>query len=132
VLFLGVKIIRKGDSILLSQEHYVEKLLGKYKYYDFKSVRTPYNANSQLKKNRGESIAQTQYAQIIRSLLHLMNFYRPDIAYAVGRLSRYTHSPNQDHWDALVKLMRYLRGTMDCGIEYSGFHIILEGYSNAN
>ena len=96
-VILGVKIIRKGDSILLSQEHYVEKLLRKYKYYDFKSVITPYDANYQLKKNRGEPIAQTQYAQIIRSLLHLMNFSRPDITYAICRLSRYTHSPNQNH-----------------------------------
>ena len=39
-VILGVKIIRKGDSILLPQEHYVEKLLRKYKYYDFKSLST--------------------------------------------------------------------------------------------
>jgi len=55
-VILGVKITRKGDSILLSQKHYVEKLR-KYKYYDFKSVSTPYDANSQLKINRGEPIA---------------------------------------------------------------------------
>ena len=92
----------------------------------------PYDANSQLKKNIGEPIAQTQYAQIIGSLLQLMNFSRPDIAYAAGRLSRYIHNPNQDHWDALARLMRYLRGTMDYGIEYSGFPAILEGYNDAN
>ena len=61
-VILGVKIIRKGGSILLSHEHYVKKLLRKYKYYDFKSVSTPYDANSQLKKNREEPIPQTQYA----------------------------------------------------------------------
>ena len=61
-----------------------------------------------------------------------MNFSRPNIAYAVGRLSKYTHSPNQDHWDALVRLMRYMRGNMDYGIEYSGFPAVLEGYSDAN
>ena len=61
-VILGVKIIRKGDNILPSQEHYVEKLLRKYIYYDFKSVSTPYDVNSQLKKNRGEPIAQTQHA----------------------------------------------------------------------
>jgi len=33
---LGVKVIRKGDSILLSQEQYTEKLLKKFDYYDFK------------------------------------------------------------------------------------------------
>ena len=118
----GVKIIRKGDSILLSQEKYTEKLLKKFGYYDFKSVSTLYNdANSKLEKNKRESISQTQYAQIIGSLLHLMSFSRPDIASAVGRLSRYTQCPSQDHWDALARLMKYLRGTMDYAIEYSGF-----------
>jgi len=89
-VILGVKIITKGDSILLSQEQYTEKLLKKFDYYDFKSVSTSYEANSKLKKNKGEYISQTQYAQIIESLLHLMSFSRPDIAYAVSRLSRYT------------------------------------------
>lgn len=61
-----------------------------------------------------------------------MNFSRPNITYTIGRLSRYTHSPDHDHWEALVRLMRYLRGTMKYGIEYSGFPTILGGYSNAN
>jgi len=98
-VILGVKIIRKGDSILLSQEKYIEKLLKKFGYYDFKLVSTPYDenpydVNSKLKNNIGESISQTQYAQIIGSLLHLMSFSRSDIAFAVGRLSRYTQCPS--------------------------------------
>jgi len=132
-VILGVRIIRNGDSILLSQEQYIEKLLRKFGYYDSKPVSTPYDANSKLmKKNRGESISQPQYAQINGSLLHLMSFSRPYIAYAVGRLSRYTQCPNKEHCDALGRLMRYLRGSMDYVIEYSGFHAVLEGYSDAN
>ncbi|WVY98265.1 hypothetical protein V8G54_030416 [Vigna mungo] len=73
-----------------------------------------------------------QYAQIIGSLLHLMNFSRPDITYVVGRLSRYTQRPNQEHWDTLSRLMRYLRCSMDYAIKYSGFPAIIEGYSDAN
>ena len=80
-VIIGVKIIRKGDIILLSQEKYTEKLPKKFSYYDFKSVSTPYDANSKLKKNRQESISQTQYAQIIGSLLHLMSFSRPCLLY---------------------------------------------------
>ena len=59
-------------------------------------------------------------------------FSRSNIAYVVGRLNRYIHSPNQDHWDAIARLPRYLRGTMDYGIEYSGFLVVLERYSDAN
>lgn len=64
-------------------------------------MSTPYDVNFEFKKNRGELIDQTQYAQLIGSLLNLMNFFTPDIAYAVGRFSRYTHSPNHDHWDVI-------------------------------
>ena len=92
-MILGVRIIRKRDSILLSREQYTEKLLRKFEYYDFKPMSTPYDANNKLIKNRGESVSQPHYAQIIRSLLHLMSFSRLDIAYAVGRLSRYTQCP---------------------------------------
>ncbi|KAL4342069.1 hypothetical protein GQ457_08G033670 [Hibiscus cannabinus] len=71
-LILKVKIIRKGDSIILSQEHYVEKLLKKFGYFDTKPLNTPYDANTQLKKNTSESIGQSKYAQIIGSLMHLI------------------------------------------------------------
>ena len=42
-------------------------------------------------------MGQAEYALIIESPMHLMNFSRPDIAYVVCRLSRYTHNPNNDH-----------------------------------
>lgn len=77
-------------------------------------------------------MAQSKYAQIIGSLMHLMNFTRPDIAYAVCRLNIYTHNPNKEHWSALMRLMKYLRGTMNSGILYSEFPSTLEGYCNAN
>ncbi|RVW13387.1 Retrovirus-related Pol polyprotein from transposon TNT 1-94 [Vitis vinifera] len=51
-------------------------------------VSTLYDPSSQLKKNREHSVAQIEYAQIIGSLMYLMNCTRLDIAYAVGRLSR--------------------------------------------
>ncbi|XP_071902719.1 secreted RxLR effector protein 161-like [Coffea arabica] len=131
-MILGVKIIRRGNGIVLSQEHYTERLLRKFKNYDVTPVSTPYDANTQLKKNNSDPIAQSKYAQIIGSLMHLMNFTRLEIAYVVCRLSRYTHNPNREHWFALVRLMKYLRGTMNFGILYSGFPTVLEGYSDAN
>ena len=131
-VILGVKIIRMDDSIMLSQEHYIEKILKRFGHFDAKPVSTPYDANTHLMKNRGDPMGQAEYAQIIGSLMHLMNFSRPDIVYAVCRLSRYTHNPNNDHWSALARLMKYLRGTMNYGILYSGFPAVLEGCSDAN
>jgi hypothetical protein len=131
-VILGIKIVRSNNGIMLTQEHYVEKLLKKFGHFDVTPVSTPYDANSQLKKNKGDAVGQLEYAQIIGSLMHLMNFTRPDIAYAVCRLSRYTQNPNHEHWAAIIRLMKYLRGTMNYGILYSGFPTVLEGYSDAN
>jgi len=36
---LGVKVIRKRDNIFLFQDQYIKKLLKKFDYYDFKSVK---------------------------------------------------------------------------------------------
>ena len=127
-VILSVKITRMDDSIMLSQERYVEKILKRFGHFDAKPVSTSYDANTYLMKNRGDRVGQAEYAHIIGNLMHLMNFSRPDIAYAVCRLSRYTHNPNNDHWSTLAKLMKYLRGTMN----YSGFSVVLEGYSDAN
>ena len=95
-------------------------------------MSTPYDLISQLKKNREHSVAQTKYAQIIGSLMYLENCTKPNIAYAIGRLSRYTQSPNQDHWVAIRRVLKYLRGTNDYCLCYSGFPNVLEGFSDAN
>jgi len=50
-IILGIKVIRSEDGLMLSQEHYVERLLKKFEYFNVTSVSTPFDANSQLKKN---------------------------------------------------------------------------------
>lgn len=96
-MILGVKIIKIGDSIMLSQEHCVEKILIRFGHFEVKLVSTPYDANTHLIKNRGDLVAQFEYAYIIGSLMHLMNFIISDIAYTICRLSIYAHYPNKDH-----------------------------------
>ena len=89
-VILGVKIITTNNEVILSQEYYIEKLLKRFGNYDVTPVKTPYDVYTQLKKNLSDPIAQSKYAQIIGSLMHLMNFTRPDITYVVCRLNRYT------------------------------------------
>jgi len=64
-------------------------------------VRTPYDPSIHLKKNKVPSVSRTEYAKIIGSLMFLMNYTQPNIAYAISRLSRYTHNPSKEHCDAL-------------------------------
>jgi len=64
--------------------------------------------------------------------LYLAGATRPDISFAVSKLSRFTSNPGKDHWDALERVLRYLRGTIEYGIHYTGYPSVLEGYSDSN
>ena len=64
--------------------------------------------------------------------MYLMKCIRLDITYAVGRLSRYTQSPNKDHWTIVHRVLKYLRGTINYGLCYSEFPSVLKGFSDAN
>lgn len=68
-------------------------MLKSFDCFDVVSVGTPYDPNIHLKKNKDFSISQIEYDKIIGSVIFLMNYIRPDIAYVVSRLSRYTHNP---------------------------------------
>ena len=111
-VILGVRVVKNSNGISLSQSHYVEKVLKKFGHFDVLPAKTPYDPALHLCKNLGESVSQDEYARIIGSVMFLMNSTRPDIAYAVSRLSRYTHNPGNDHWIALRRLLRYLKGTI--------------------
>ncbi|XP_042042896.1 secreted RxLR effector protein 161-like [Salvia splendens] len=64
--------------------------------------------------------------------MYAMISTRPDIAFAVGRLSRFTPNPSIHHWQAVRRLFKYLKGIMNYGLCYSDFPSILEGYSDAS
>ena len=131
-LILGIKIIKRPDGLVLSQSHYVDKILGKFNKDDNQLANTPFDTNIQLTKNHGECISQGEYARVIGSLMYLMSCTRPDIAFAVSKLSRYTSNPGVIHWKAIVRVMRYLRYTRDLGLHYVRYPAVLEGYSDAS
>ncbi|CAM8939577.1 unnamed protein product [Rhodiola kirilowii] len=131
-VILGMKVKRLGSSFVVNQSHYIEKTLKKFGFWDGPTVKSPYDSSLHLCKNKGAAVKQSDYAKIMGSVMYLMNCTRLDIAYAVSRLSRYTHNPNSDHWIALARLMQYLKGTIDWNLCYSGFPSVIEAYCDAN
>ncbi|GKB53375.1 retrovirus-related pol polyprotein from transposon TNT 1-94 [Tanacetum coccineum] len=57
---------------------------------------------------------------------------RPDLAYAVSRLSRYTSNPSYAHWKAITRVLHYLRYSRDYGLHYDRHPAVIEGYNDAN
>jgi hypothetical protein len=120
------------DGVALLQSHYVEKVLSHFGYSDCKPALTPYDASMILKKNKRIVRDQLTYSQIIDSLMYLDSATRPDISFAVSKLSRFVSNPGDDHWHALERVMRYLKGTTNYEIHYSRNPKVLEGYSDSN
>nr|GEV30162.1 zinc finger, CCHC-type [Tanacetum cinerariifolium] len=83
---------------------------------------------SKLTYNTGRILAQNKYAKVIGSLTYVMTCTRPDIVYVVGRLCRHTSSPGKEHWDAVNRVFKYLKKTIDYALEYNEYPSILEGF----
>ena len=64
--------------------------------------------------------------------MYVMNCTRPDIACAVSMLSRFTVSPNENHWKAMKRLLGYLKHTQDYALHYTEYPAVLEGYCDTN
>lgn len=131
-VILGIKITRTQNGLMIHQTHYVDKILEKFNSGDTSVARTPIDISQHLSKNRDQSVAQLEYSRIIGSLMYLMSCTRPDIAYVVSRLSRYTSNPSTEHWKSITRLLRYLRYTREYGLHYTRYPAVIEGYSDAN
>ena len=96
-VILGIKITRHSEGIVLSQSHYAEKVLGRFKNYSSGIAKSPVDPQLHLTKNSGDAVSQLEYARVIGSLMYLTNCTRPDLAHAVNVLSRYTSNPGHTH-----------------------------------
>jgi len=136
-MFVGMEIDikREQQKILITQNRYAERILKEFNMSESKVSTTPMESNSKLKDaasvNENE-LFDCEYRKLVGSLLYLSTHTRPDIAEAVGCLSRNLERPTKEHWDAGMKVLRYLKGTINYGINFQGKNMKLEGYSDAS
>lgn len=75
------------------------------------------------------------YRQAVGSLMFAAIVSRPDISFAVGAVSRYLENPSSAHVNAVKRIIRYLNGTKNFGIEYGGLSTsstMLKGYTDSD
>nr|GEV67737.1 zinc finger, CCHC-type [Tanacetum cinerariifolium] len=95
-------------------------------------MSTPMDTSKKLMLNNGQAISQLEYSRVIGSLIYAMTCTRPNIAFVVGKLSRYTSKPGTQHWQAIQRVLKYLKKTMDYSLIYTGYPSILKGYTDAS
>ncbi|KAL0282675.1 UNVERIFIED_CONTAM: Retrovirus-related Pol polyprotein from transposon TNT 1-94 [Sesamum angustifolium] len=117
-VILGIRIIRENKAISISQSHYIEKVLKKFNCFDCTPVSRPMDPSVKLMPNTREVVFQLEYSKVVGCLMYAMTSTRPDIAYAVGKLSRFTSNPSTHHWQAIRRVLKYLKKAMDYGLSY--------------
>ncbi|GKB81288.1 zinc finger, CCHC-type containing protein [Tanacetum coccineum] len=131
-VILGIKIKYEDKGIVITQSHYIDKILKKFNREDCYPMSTPMDLVEKLKLNTCKPMDQLEYSGAIGCLMYAMTRTRPDIAYAVGRLSRFTSNHSKKHWQAITRVFKYLKGTMNYGLSYVGYPLMLEAYSDAS
>ena len=116
---MGVCIVhdKEKKQVYLHQGLYIEKKFGQTQA---KSVSTPADLNVRLQKEDSISkpVDTTSYQSIVGSLLYAAITTRPDIAQAVGVVSKFCANPTQSHLTAAKQILRYLKGTVYLGLSY--------------
>jgi transposase InsO family protein len=116
--FLRIEILRSADGIKLSQEQYCTQMLTKYGMDNCNGKDTPMAPGTVLQKEGDPLPADNDYASRVGALLYLAVNTRPDISFAVGRLSKYMSCPTKQHLDAVNRVFRYLKKYPSLGLWY--------------
>ncbi|KAH9659037.1 Integrase catalytic domain-containing protein [Citrus sinensis] len=133
---LGMQIHRDRNNrkIWLSQKNYLKKILRRFNMQDCKSISTPLPVNFKLSSSMCPSneverkeMSRVPYASAVGSLMFAMICTRPDIAQAVGAVSRYMANLGGEHWIAVKRILRYIRGTLDVALCYGGSEFTVRG-----
>ena len=114
--FLGMEFQIKKQGMMLHQRKYVKEILKRFRRDVLNPASSPVEPNVKLEKNEEEEkVDVTLFKQIMGSLRYLYNS-RPDIGFAVGLVSKYMSEPRVSHMKVARRILRYLKGSINCGI----------------
>ncbi|KAJ9552767.1 hypothetical protein OSB04_016812 [Centaurea solstitialis] len=117
--FLGIEVSRSPQGILLSQRKYVLDMLTECGLLGCKLVDTPMLPTRKLLPEDGDPMKDPErYRRLVGKLNYLI-VTRPDISFTVSVLSQFMAAPYTGHWDAALRVLRYLKTTPGLGILYS-------------
>lgn len=116
--FLGLEVDRTEEGLFLCQQKYAKDLLQKFGMLECKPISTPMEVNAKICAHEGKDFQDvTMYRQLVGNLIYL-TLTRPNISYAVRVASRYMQQPKKSHLDAVRRILRYVKETIDYGLFY--------------
>ena len=124
---LGVEIRRDRAkrTLSLSQGAYMETIIGRFNLENANPVTTPMDPGMRLSKSQSptteeekDDMTNVPYRELIGSLMYAAVATCPDIAHAITALSQFLENPGRVHWQAALRVLKYLKGTADFGLTY--------------
>ena len=135
ILGMSVHRDRQQKILTIDQKAYLENVLAKFGMDDCKSIATPLDSSVNLvsRAEDEESFDVTLYQSAIGSLNYAAICTRPDLATVVGKLGKFMQNPGKEHWVAVKRVLRYIKGTLTHGLVYRcSENFRLYGYSDAD
>jgi hypothetical protein len=124
VLGIEIRRDRKARTLSILQAGYVQEVLDRFQMSDCRPIATPMDSHQKLMvatdENALDAAATKNYQAQVGALMYAMQGTRPDLSYAVTALSQFCSRPSTIHAQAVKRVFRYLRGTIQHGITYRG------------
>ncbi|GKD54202.1 ribonuclease H-like domain-containing protein, partial [Tanacetum coccineum] len=118
--------------MFLSQKKYALEILERASMVNCNPSQTPVDTESNLGDTSDIVSDPTLYRSLAGSLQYL-TFTRPDISYVVQQVCLYMRDPREPHFSALKRILRYVRGTLDYGLQLFSYSTTeLVAYSDAD
>ncbi|XP_068340298.1 uncharacterized mitochondrial protein AtMg00810-like [Pyrus communis] len=132
--FLGLHIQYKDNGdMFLSQTKYAQELIKRAGMENCRPAPTPSKPHTQLLLSAGHHLSDPSLYRSIVGALQYLTFTRPDIAHSVNVVCQYMTAPTDAHMFLVKRILRYLQGTLLCGLTYrSAPDIHISAYSDAD
>ena len=114
--FLGIEVLQVDEGIILTQRKFAKELLQEFAFDNLCPVSCPLDLSRKLTLEEAEPLDDpTSYRRGIGKLNFLTNT-GPDLAFAVQHLSQFMQRPRVPHYNALMHVLRYIKGQLDFGV----------------
>ncbi|RVW83690.1 Retrovirus-related Pol polyprotein from transposon TNT 1-94 [Vitis vinifera] len=131
--FLGIEIAQSSSGVVLSQRKYALDIMEETGMLDCKPIDTPMDPNVKLVPGQGEPLGDPGRYRRLVGKLNYLTITRPDISFPVSVVSQFLQSPCDSHWDAVIRILRYIKSTPGQGVLYENRgHTQVVGYTDAD
>ncbi|RVW21065.1 Retrovirus-related Pol polyprotein from transposon TNT 1-94 [Vitis vinifera] len=131
--FLGIEKAQSNSGVVLSQMKYALDILEETGMLDCKPIDTPMDPNVKLVPGQGEPLGDPGRYRRLVGKLNYLTITRPDISFPVSVVSQFLQSPCDSHWDAVIRILRYIKSTPGQGVLYENRgHTQVVDYTDAD